>query len=268
MRATNWTPLGLLSPRRCAHRGDTPVPRPRLCPSRAARKRTRCWSRAGFRSMKRSHWRRRGASRTARASSGWSGRNTPAEGRRARPRRRNSVTRLSLSAGRDSVTSALQQGTSGVLEHGRETPHSGRGNSSGFADQPQPETGTVCRRGSGDRHRDRPERRDSRSACTRRPRQHQLGMVRRSGAPSGRYPGQYRAVERARAQGPHDRGRQQRSRRAEQRPASSSKKPLPGYNPYDRGEPTKQSRKKKRDLREFSKWIALKKRMRDKPGEG
>ena len=37
---------------------------------------------------------------------------------------------------------------------------------------------------------------------------------------------------------------------------------------YDRGEPTKQSRKKKRDLREFSKWIALKKRMRDKPGEG
>ena len=48
----------------------------------------------------------------------------------------------------------------------------------------------------------------------------------------------------------------------------SSKKPLPGYNPYDRGEPTKQSRKKKRDLREFSKWIELKKRMRDKPGEG
>jgi hypothetical protein len=47
----------------------------------------------------------------------------------------------------------------------------------------------------------------------------------------------------------------------------SSKKPLPGYNPYDRGEPTKQSRKKKRDLREFSKWIELKKRMRDKTGE-
>ena len=51
-------------------------------------------------------------------------------------------------------------------------------------------------------------------------------------------------------------------------PVPSSKKPLPGYNPYDRGEPTKQSRKKKRDLREFSKWIELKKRMRDKPGEG
>ena len=51
-------------------------------------------------------------------------------------------------------------------------------------------------------------------------------------------------------------------------PLPSRKKPLPGYNPYDRGEATKQSRKKKRDLREFSKWIALKKRMRDKPGEG
>jgi len=51
-------------------------------------------------------------------------------------------------------------------------------------------------------------------------------------------------------------------------PLPSRKKPLPGYNPYDRGEPTKQSRKKKRDLREFSKWIALKKRMRDTPGEG
>jgi len=51
-------------------------------------------------------------------------------------------------------------------------------------------------------------------------------------------------------------------------PLPSRKKPLPGYNPYDRNEPTKQSRKKKRDLREFSKWIALKKRMQDKPGEG
>jgi len=51
-------------------------------------------------------------------------------------------------------------------------------------------------------------------------------------------------------------------------PLPSRKKPLPGYNPYDRDEPTKQSRKKKRDLREFSKWIALKKRMQDKPGEG
>lgn len=51
-------------------------------------------------------------------------------------------------------------------------------------------------------------------------------------------------------------------------PLPSSKKPLPGYDPYDRGEPTKQSRKKKRDLREFSKWIELKKRMRDKPDEG
>ena len=52
-------------------------------------------------------------------------------------------------------------------------------------------------------------------------------------------------------------------------PVPPSKKPPPlGYNPYDRGEATKQSRKKKRDLREFSKWIALKKRMGDKPGEG
>jgi hypothetical protein len=41
-----------------------------------------------------------------------------------------------------------------------------------------------------------------------------------------------------------------------------------GYNPYDSGEPTKQTWKKKRDLRELSKWIKLKKRMRNKRDEG
>lgn len=41
-----------------------------------------------------------------------------------------------------------------------------------------------------------------------------------------------------------------------------------GYNPYNSGEPTKQSWRKKRDLRQLGKWIELKKRMRDKPGEG
>jgi hypothetical protein len=41
-----------------------------------------------------------------------------------------------------------------------------------------------------------------------------------------------------------------------------------GYNPYDSGEPTKQSWKKKRDLRQLSKWVELKKRLRNKPDEG
>jgi hypothetical protein len=49
-------------------------------------------------------------------------------------------------------------------------------------------------------------------------------------------------------------------------PVATPRKPQSGYNPYNSGEPTKQSWKKKRDLREFSKWIALKKRMRDTPG--
>lgn len=42
-----------------------------------------------------------------------------------------------------------------------------------------------------------------------------------------------------------------------------------GYNPYNSGESTKESwKKKKRDLRRLGKWIELKKRMRNKPGEG
>ena len=41
-----------------------------------------------------------------------------------------------------------------------------------------------------------------------------------------------------------------------------------GYNPYNSGESTKESWKRKRDLRRLGEWIELKKRMRDKPGEG
>ncbi len=41
-----------------------------------------------------------------------------------------------------------------------------------------------------------------------------------------------------------------------------------GYNPYDSGDSTKESRKKKRDLRRLGEWIELRKRMRDKPGKG
>jgi hypothetical protein len=48
-------------------------------------------------------------------------------------------------------------------------------------------------------------------------------------------------------------------------PVPVRKKP-PGYNPYDSGEPTKQSWKKKRDLREFSKWVALRKRIKNESG--
>jgi len=44
------------------------------------------------------------------------------------------------------------------------------------------------------------------------------------------------------------------------------RKKSPGYNPYDRGEPTKQQWKKKRDLREFSKWVALRKRFKNESG--
>jgi hypothetical protein len=49
-------------------------------------------------------------------------------------------------------------------------------------------------------------------------------------------------------------------------PIPVRKKP-PGYNPYDSGEPSKRSWKKKRDLREFSKWISLKKRLKKDSGE-
>ena len=45
------------------------------------------------------------------------------------------------------------------------------------------------------------------------------------------------------------------------------RKKVPGYNPYENGEPTKKTWKKKRDLREFSKWISLKKRMKDDTGK-
>jgi hypothetical protein len=45
------------------------------------------------------------------------------------------------------------------------------------------------------------------------------------------------------------------------------KSPQSGYNPYNSGEPTKQTWKKKRDLRKLSKWVELKKRMRNKPDE-
>lgn len=41
-----------------------------------------------------------------------------------------------------------------------------------------------------------------------------------------------------------------------------------GYNPYNSGDSTKESRKKKLDLRRLGEWIELKKRMRDKPGKG
>lgn len=52
--------------------------------------------------------------------------------------------------------------------------------------------------------------------------------------------------------------------------AELAKEPIPirrpprgGYDPYESGEPTKQSWKKKRDLRQLGKWIELKKRMKD-----
>jgi hypothetical protein len=40
-----------------------------------------------------------------------------------------------------------------------------------------------------------------------------------------------------------------------------------GYNPYDSGSLGKQSWKKKKNLRELSKWIELKKKMANKPSE-
>jgi hypothetical protein len=45
-------------------------------------------------------------------------------------------------------------------------------------------------------------------------------------------------------------------------PIPVRKTPQSGYNPYESGEPTKRSWKKKRDLRQLGEWIALKKRMR------
>jgi hypothetical protein len=50
-------------------------------------------------------------------------------------------------------------------------------------------------------------------------------------------------------------------------PIPTRKTPKSGYNPYESGDPIKRTWKKKRDLRELDKWIALKKRMKDKPGE-
>jgi hypothetical protein len=51
-----------------------------------------------------------------------------------------------------------------------------------------------------------------------------------------------------------------------QEPIPVRKVPRGGYNPYESGEPTKQSWKKKRDLRQLGKWIELKKRMKDGGG--
>ena len=41
-----------------------------------------------------------------------------------------------------------------------------------------------------------------------------------------------------------------------------------GYNPYDSGTLSKQSWKKKKDLRELSKWIELRKKLGDKTDAG
>jgi hypothetical protein len=52
------------------------------------------------------------------------------------------------------------------------------------------------------------------------------------------------------------------------RPAQSNAKGLKtGYNPYNSGALGKQSWKKKKDLRQLSKWIELKKKLEDKKGE-
>jgi hypothetical protein len=56
--------------------------------------------------------------------------------------------------------------------------------------------------------------------------------------------------------------------KSRERPIPVRKPPKAGYNPYDSGEPTKQTWKKKRDLRQLSKWVELKKRMRNKRDEG
>jgi hypothetical protein len=52
------------------------------------------------------------------------------------------------------------------------------------------------------------------------------------------------------------------------RPAQSNAKGLKtGYNPYNSGALGKQSWKKKKDLRQLSKWIELKKKLEDKKEE-
>jgi len=43
--------------------------------------------------------------------------------------------------------------------------------------------------------------------------------------------------------------------------------PKAGYNPYESGEPSKKSWKKKLDLRELSKWVRLKKKMSKRSDE-
>ena len=50
-------------------------------------------------------------------------------------------------------------------------------------------------------------------------------------------------------------------------PIPVRKSPKGGYDPYDNGEPKKNSWKKKRDLRQLSAWLALKKRLRDRGGK-
>jgi hypothetical protein len=49
--------------------------------------------------------------------------------------------------------------------------------------------------------------------------------------------------------------------------AKGSKRLRTGYNPYNSGALGKQSWKKKKDLRELSKWIELRKKMDQKKGE-
>jgi hypothetical protein len=50
-------------------------------------------------------------------------------------------------------------------------------------------------------------------------------------------------------------------------PTPVRRSPKAGYNPYESGEPSKKSRKKKRDLRELSKWVELKKKMSKRSDE-
>ncbi len=47
-------------------------------------------------------------------------------------------------------------------------------------------------------------------------------------------------------------------------PVPVRKSPPGAYDPYDNGEPKKNSWRKKRDLRQLSDWLALKKRLRDR----
>lgn len=50
-------------------------------------------------------------------------------------------------------------------------------------------------------------------------------------------------------------------------PIPVRRSPKAGYNPYQSGEPSKKSWKKKRDLRELSKWLLLKKKMSKRSDE-